>query len=417
MKTPIRIFLSYSSKDKDKVEEIYNRLIEEGYFPWMDKKSLYPGDLWAKAITKSIQQSHFFIACLTNNSVDSKCYLKKEIKLALEVLQTRRKKNIFIIPIRFEPCEVPKILSQFHWVDLYNEGGWEKLFHTIRLKVQQQAEKKKKSFEKSKDAVLGRDRQRKRKKIGQNSKNNLTFEKLALFQEMEELVYETRNLAKALGASLKKNRIADDDAISRLAVAKERLVEFMLKRRSLLDLFSCFEVVHSYKNILVAFHANFTATAKFARQHIAKIDSELKTLEMAYWITIQHIAKANSGHKENIKHLELSQQIDEHVYRLKLKAHDLLDDLQKRKRLTTENLENFSNSLDLFIEMILDESSYLDSFGYYRILHRYKKAVDEFYKSLIDSPRIILKHVKAKYDLLEKAYFAVTKRIRNSSKF
>lgn len=417
MKTPIKIFLSYSSKDKDKIGELYDKLMAEGYSPWMDKKSLYPGDLWAKAITTSIQQSHFFIACLTNNSVDSKCYLKKEIKLALEVLQKRRKKDIFIIPVRFEPCDVPKVLSGFHWVDLYQEGGWEQLLQAIRLKVQQQAEKKKKSLAKAKDAVLRKDRKRSREKPAQISKNNLVFKRLALFQELEELVYETRNLAKAIGTSLKKSRMAEADAISRLAMAKERLVEFLLTRRYLLDLFSCFEVVHSYKNILVAFHANLATASKFTRQQTAKIDAELKTLEMAYWITIQHIEKANSGHKENIKHLELSQVIDEHVYRLKLKAHDLLDDLQKRKKLTNENLENFSNLLDLFIEMILDESSYLDSFDYYRILHRYKKAADEFYKSLIYSPRIIFKRVKTQYDFLEKAYLAVTRRIKNSSVF
>lgn len=412
-----RIFLSYSTKDRVKVEKFYNVLTNEGYLPWMDKKSLYPGDIWAKSITRNIQLSDFFITCLSNNSVNRKCYLKKEIKLALEVLQKRKRKDIVIIPVRLEPCVVPKVLSEFHCVDLYRESGWEQLLQSIRLKVQQQAEKKKKPLVKPKDALLRKERKKSREMHGPISTNNLVLRKLALFQKLEELIYETRGVAKAIGTSLKKSCSVEADAISRLAIAKERLVEFMLKRRYLLDLFSCFEVLHSYKNILVAFHANFTTTSKFALQQIAKIDSELKTLEMAYWITIQHIGKANSGHKENIKHLELSQKIDEHVYRLKLKALDLLEELQKRKRLIPENLESFSILLELFIEMILDESGYLDSFDYYRILHRYKKAADEFYKSLVNSPRINLKHVKTHYDVLEKAYLAVTKRIKKSSVF
>ena len=418
MDSPKSIFLSYSRKDYTKIEKLYNLLSTEGYSPWKDKRNIRGGERWFRMITNAIKKADFFLACLSKNTINRRCYVKKELKFALDTVQQKRKNAIFIIPVLLEACKVPKQLSEFQWIDFYKKDGWERLLQAIRSKEQQQAEKK--SVVQAKNTVFKKGRKKNLSKSKKINKNNLSLNKLALFQKLEELVYETRRLAKQIVVDLKKSIKADSAVIKDLAIAKEELVEFMLKRRYLLDLFSCFDVVHSYKNILVTFHSNLTTTSKFTRHQINKMELELKTLEMAYWITIQHLGEAGTEHKRTVllaKRLELSQQIDERVYGLKLKAYDLVEDLQKRKKTTTENLENFANLLDSFIEMIMDERGYLDSFGYYKILHHYKKAADEFYKSLASSPRVNLKHVKTQYDVLEKAYLTVTRRIKNSSVF
>ena len=43
--------------------------------------------------------------------------------------------TIFIIPARLEDCKVPERLSKWHWVNLYKEGGIEKLVDALNKRA------------------------------------------------------------------------------------------------------------------------------------------------------------------------------------------------------------------------------------------------------------------------------------------
>ena len=59
-----RIFLSYTRKDADPVEKLYQLLQEAGFYPWMDTKDLLPGEVWETVIQETIKAAPFFVACL-----------------------------------------------------------------------------------------------------------------------------------------------------------------------------------------------------------------------------------------------------------------------------------------------------------------------------------------------------------------
>lgn len=131
----IQIFISYAKEDYEKALRLYNELCkQEGVNPWIDKKSILPGEKWKVAISNAIRQSRFFIALLSSNSVDKVGYGQKELKEGLEILDKYPESKIFIIPIRLDNCEVSDSrLKEIQYVDFFPNWseGLAKLLETI----------------------------------------------------------------------------------------------------------------------------------------------------------------------------------------------------------------------------------------------------------------------------------------------
>jgi hypothetical protein len=132
VKAVVQIFLSYAREDEEKVENLYQRLSDEGFKPWMDTKDILPGEKWPSSIRKAIRRSDFFLLCLSENSVDKRGWIQKEIREALENLQGMLDSDIYLVPVRLEKCEVPESLREFQWVDLFEEDGWTRLVEAVQ---------------------------------------------------------------------------------------------------------------------------------------------------------------------------------------------------------------------------------------------------------------------------------------------
>jgi hypothetical protein len=126
----IRLFLCHSKSDKDYVRQLYARLLTLGCDPWFDEENLLPGEEWEKEIPKAIRNSHVFLVCLSPDSVTKRGFVQKEIKLALDVAEEIPEGDIFIIPIKIQPCEVPAQLSKYQWLEAYRDG-YEKLITSL----------------------------------------------------------------------------------------------------------------------------------------------------------------------------------------------------------------------------------------------------------------------------------------------
>jgi hypothetical protein len=125
-----RVFLCYAGPDRNQVEAIYNKLSKDGFSPWMDKKSLLPGQDWKLEIKRAIETADFFVACISQH-FQERTYGHKEIKLALEILDMMPEGTIFLIPLRLENCPLDDRLSSRHWVDLFEPGGYELLVRAL----------------------------------------------------------------------------------------------------------------------------------------------------------------------------------------------------------------------------------------------------------------------------------------------
>ena len=140
VKATARIFLSYARPDEGKVKNLYQRLSDAGFKPWMDKKDILPGEIWQSCIQKAIERSDFFLTCLSANSVNRRGFLQREIKDALDIWQEMLEDDIYLIPVRLEDCEAPESLRKFQWVNLFEEDGWTRLVKAIQEGMERREE-------------------------------------------------------------------------------------------------------------------------------------------------------------------------------------------------------------------------------------------------------------------------------------
>lgn len=136
----IRIFLSYARADKEAVGELYRKLREAGFDPWMDVENILPGESWEVGIKKAIRSSDFFLACLSPRSVNRRGVLQKEIKRALDRLEEMIESDIYLIPARLEDSAIPDELSHLQCVDLFKPEAWDKLLQAIREGVKRRTQ-------------------------------------------------------------------------------------------------------------------------------------------------------------------------------------------------------------------------------------------------------------------------------------
>ena len=129
-KTP-QIFLCHASEDLASVRGIYELLREHGFRPWLDKEDLLPGQIWSQEIPKVLRCSHYVLIFFSKTSVHKRGYVQKEFKLALQVLEEIPEGEIFIIPLRLDECEVPDRFRHIHYVDLFEDGAYQKVLDAI----------------------------------------------------------------------------------------------------------------------------------------------------------------------------------------------------------------------------------------------------------------------------------------------
>jgi hypothetical protein len=140
MKAIVQVFLSYAREDKAEVEDLYQKLSDAGFKPWMAEKDILPGERWKSSIQRAIRSSDLFLVCLSTNSATKRGFLQKEIRDALEIWQEKLESDIYLIPVRLEDCEVPEALRDFQWVDLFKENGWKRLVLAIQEGVKSPGE-------------------------------------------------------------------------------------------------------------------------------------------------------------------------------------------------------------------------------------------------------------------------------------
>jgi len=97
------IFISYSSKDKEKADQLSELLASAGLSVWIDQTGIEVATSWSGEIVDAIEGCKAFVILLSPNSIESKNVVK-ELALASE----RNKK---ILPLDLEPVALPRDLA------------------------------------------------------------------------------------------------------------------------------------------------------------------------------------------------------------------------------------------------------------------------------------------------------------------
>jgi formylglycine-generating enzyme required for sulfatase activity len=134
-KRPLKVFLCHAHDDKAQARELYSSLKKRGIQPWLDAEDLLPGQNWQVEIPKALETSDAIIILLSQTSVDKEGYVQKEIKFALDKALEMPEGRIFVIPARLDECEAPRSLKSYHWVNLFEEDGREKLMKSLKVRA------------------------------------------------------------------------------------------------------------------------------------------------------------------------------------------------------------------------------------------------------------------------------------------
>lgn len=129
---PKRIFLSYAREDTERARQLYQDLKAECFRIWFDEESLVGGQKWKREISKTIRESDFFIALLSEHSVSKRGVVQKELKEAIDVMQELPEGAIYLIPARLSDCRPShEVLEDIQWIDLFS--NWDSGVQKIRM--------------------------------------------------------------------------------------------------------------------------------------------------------------------------------------------------------------------------------------------------------------------------------------------
>jgi sulfatase modifying factor 1 len=138
---PLSVFLCHSSQDKVFVRDLYQRLQRDGVAPWLDEEDVIPGQDWDREIRRAVRASDLILVCLSKSSVSKAGYLQKEIKFVLDVAAEQPEGSIYLVPARIEEgvqvSDVAEELGRRHWVDLFQEAGYQRLQRALQARARE----------------------------------------------------------------------------------------------------------------------------------------------------------------------------------------------------------------------------------------------------------------------------------------
>jgi hypothetical protein len=121
-----KIFFSYAHEDIVMAKKLYNDIKPYGPDIWFDIESLLPGQDWEVEIEKAIENSNYFIALLSSNSVDKVGVVQSELKKALEKLDKYPEGKIYLLPIRINECNPSyRRIKKIHWINLFPDSQYQ----------------------------------------------------------------------------------------------------------------------------------------------------------------------------------------------------------------------------------------------------------------------------------------------------
>ncbi len=132
-------FISYARDDARHVDALQQALEVAGIPVWRDTAELWPGEDWRARIRHAISDDALvFIACFSQASVARRrSYQNEELVLAIEQFRQRRPDEPWLIPVRFDECDIPdrdigggRTLNSIQWADLFGAAASE---NTARL--------------------------------------------------------------------------------------------------------------------------------------------------------------------------------------------------------------------------------------------------------------------------------------------
>jgi hypothetical protein len=118
------VFISYVREDVERAQKLSNALRSKGLRTWIDIENLVPGERWENAIQKALKNASFIVVCLSKTSVKKRGFAQRELKHALYAEEGMLVDDIYLLPIRFDSCEIPQPLLDFQVLEIKDENDF-----------------------------------------------------------------------------------------------------------------------------------------------------------------------------------------------------------------------------------------------------------------------------------------------------
>jgi small GTP-binding protein len=123
-----KVFLSHSSKDKDFVHQIAEKLEKNGIEVWLDEDKIKVGDSILQKIAQGLQETDYILYVLSPNSVDSNWVREEFGAIMIDQIKTGK---IRVLPLLYKDCEIPIFLRDKHYVDFRDLFKYETEFNKL----------------------------------------------------------------------------------------------------------------------------------------------------------------------------------------------------------------------------------------------------------------------------------------------
>lgn len=137
------VFLSYSSKDKEKVHALAERLKKDGLRVWLDAWAIQPGDSIPLKIQKGLERSRVLLMCMSPAYFASDWGRMEHLTLLFRDPTNSERR---FIPLLVAECQPPDIIAQFARIDwrTTSEGAYAGILTACREVEPEEVHAKKK---------------------------------------------------------------------------------------------------------------------------------------------------------------------------------------------------------------------------------------------------------------------------------
>jgi V8-like Glu-specific endopeptidase len=136
-KPKLSVFLAYADADVTQVEQLYDRLVGDGFTPWMAERDILGGGNIGLENQKALEQADVILVCLSK-AVNQPGALNKQIKLAIDQYSYQPEGSIFLIPVKLESLtanDIPYELRKLRALDYFQPNSYTLLFKTLQKRA------------------------------------------------------------------------------------------------------------------------------------------------------------------------------------------------------------------------------------------------------------------------------------------
>ncbi len=118
------VFLSYSSVDKSWVADLKDALKARGLKVWLDSDEIRPGERFASALEKGLEESKTVVMVVSPEAIASG-WVNEEYNRALSLAQSNTE-PLRLIPVILRDSKLPGFLASRNWVDFRDASTYDK---------------------------------------------------------------------------------------------------------------------------------------------------------------------------------------------------------------------------------------------------------------------------------------------------